>query len=183
MPYQDKLSEFTRWVVQIWGESLGKDGKGQTPLRAIGPTDQHYMLQLMQDGPKDKIVNFLVIENQDDITLSHSPIAKFDYLNNQKLSHILKEEQKATALALANHGKISTTINIPELNAFYLGQLFYFFELAVAYSGELMKINAFDQPGVELSKKYLHAELGNPELQEIKEEINKKIKSVKKLVI
>ncbi|MBU4484627.1 glucose-6-phosphate isomerase [bacterium] len=156
MPYADSLSLFSDWYVQLWAESLGKEGSGQTPIKAVGATDQHSQLQLYREGPKDKIITLLGVEKfQDDLQLplireDNSP---FKYLSNHMMSHVLKTEQIATTKALTEAGVPNMTITLPEVDAYHIGQLMMLYQVATAITGSLMKINAYDQPGVELGKK------------------------------
>lgn len=159
MPYAYKMAELAKWFRQLWAESLGKNGKGQTPVAALGPTDQHSQLQLYQEGPQDKIFTFIGVAKQSVLKLSKPPVSELDYLNGLNLGDILNAEMNATAQALGEAGRPTNNITLPELNEYYLGQLFFFFELATVYSAELFKLNAFDQPGVELMKKILKKKL------------------------
>ncbi len=176
MPYSHKLAPLGKWFVQLWAESLGKDGKGQTPLAAIGPTDQHSQLQLFQDGPADKLITFISVRNHPALTTPPVTIPGIEYFGKQQFGSMLHEAQQATAAALMMHGKPSGTIIIERVDAHALGQLMYFFERATAYSGELYKLNAFDQPGVEASKNFLHAALGNRSLAPLKRELKELLK-------
>jgi glucose-6-phosphate isomerase len=171
MPYEYTLKEFGAWYRQLWAESLGKDKKGQTPIAALGPTDQHSQLQLYQDGPHDKQITFIKALKRPNLKTPTVAIPGIEYFGNKQLSIILDAELEATALSLMMDKKANGTLIIPKVDAYYMGQLIYFFEMATAYSGELYGINAFDQPGVEQSKNFLHASLGNKDLQKKKEQI------------
>lgn len=183
MPYSYNLKEFAKWFRQLWAESLGKKGLGQTPVASLGPTDQHSQLQLYQEGPMDKIITFIKLGKWESLEIPNNTPLDAAYLAGKNLGHIVEEELHSTAMALANHRRPSNIITMPELNEYSLGQLFMFFELAVAYSAELYKINAYDQPGVELSKKYLHGSLGKPSLRADQHERAMKIKKLKSLII
>ncbi len=173
MPYEYKLKKFGAWYRQLWAESLGKHGKGQTPVAALGPTDQHSQLQLYQDGPHDKQITFIVTKEKADITTPVMPIPALRYFGKKKLLHILHEEHATTAVSLLKGGRAQGTITITELTPYSVGQLIYFFELATAYSGALYNLNAFDQPGVEQSKNFLHASLGNKKLAPLKKDLER----------
>lgn len=183
MPYSYSLTEFSKWFRQLWAESLGKKGLGQTPVASLGPTDQHSQLQLYQEGPMDKIITFIKLHKWESLEIPNNAPPDVSYIAAKNLGAIIEEELKSTALALANHRRPSNVITIPELNEFSLGQLFMFFELAVAYSAELYKINAYDQPGVELSKKYLHGALGKPSLNAEYQGLKEKTKKIKSMII
>lgn len=173
MPYDYKLKKFGAWYRQLWAESLGKHGKGQTPVAALGPTDQHSQLQLYQEGPRDKQITFIVTKEKNDLTTPAMPISAIRYFGKKKLLHILHEEHATTAASLLKDDRPQGTITLNELTPYSVGQLIYFFELATAYSGALYKLNAFDQPGVEQSKNFLHASLGNKELAPLKKDLER----------
>lgn len=165
MPYSQKLREFARWFRQLWAESLGKDGKSLTPISAMGPADQHSQLQLYAEGPDDKTITFIEIEQQPDITLPAAiPFPTLQYLQSKSLLNILKLERKATALSLFHKHRPNATITLAEINARELGKLFLFFELVVVYVASLLQIDAFNQPGVEDSKQMIATALGKTSL-------------------
>ena len=163
-PYSDLLGGFALWCRQLLAESLGKKVNrkgevvhvGQTPMASIGTVDQHSLLQLYMEGSDDKFFTFFEIENfRSDEPLDDLPHPKLEpqHKRGLTLGKLLNAELRGTAEALASEGRPSTTFRIPRLDAHVLGQLFYFFELSTAYAAELYDIDAFDQPGVEASKK------------------------------
>ncbi len=163
-PYSDLLRGFALWCRQLLAESLGKridrSGRmvevGQTPTASVGSVDQHSLLQLYMEGPADKFFTFFEIEKfRSDEPLEELPHPRLEaeHKRGLTLGRLLQAELMGTADALAEAGRPSATIRIPELTAHSLGQLFYFFELSTAYAAELYDIDAFDQPGVEASKK------------------------------
>jgi glucose-6-phosphate isomerase len=163
MPYSTKLFDFSAWYVQLWAESLGKNGKGQTPIPSTGATDQHSQLQLFMEGPKDKFMTFIGIEDPGkDVTLPKFDVEvdAFSYLSGHTMHELLRAEMLSTEKALFENNVPSVRIELNKLDAANLGRLFMFFEAAVAITGELMGIDAFDQPGVELSKKYTYKMMG-----------------------
>ena len=182
MPYDYKLKEFGGWFKQLWGESLGKNNLGQTPVNSLGPTDQHSQLQLYQQGPFDKIITFIKSEAENELKTPEVKTDGIEYFGENKFKDLLDAELEATATALAQEGKMNGTIIVPEVNEFYIGQLIYFFELATYYSGELYEINAFDQPGVELGKNYIHTLIGKPNSKELLDKLKEKSKIKKSLV-
>ncbi len=166
MPYSEALVGVAQWFVQLWAESLGKEkdisGKrisvGQTPLVAVGATDQHSQLQLYMEGPVDKTIQFLVVESfGKDLPFptvrSDSPIG---LLAGHTLGSLLKIEQRAIEASLVEAGRPNCKLIVPEINPYYLGSLFYFFEFQTAFAGKLYGINPFDQPGVEAGKRIIH---------------------------
>ncbi len=163
MPYSTKLFDFSAWYVQLWAESLGKKGEGQTPIPSTGATDQHSQLQLFMEGPKDKFITFIGIE----APAKNVVLPKFDvevdafsYLCGHSMHELLRAEMLSTEKALYENNVPSVRIELNKLDAYNLGSLFMFFEAAVAITGELMGIDAFDQPGVELGKKYTYKMMG-----------------------
>jgi len=170
MPYAKRLSEFAKWVRQLTAESLGKKtnrkGKtvftGPTPVASIGPEDQHSQLQLYSEGPFDKLITFINVKNfSSDIRTPVSGnldpgMKRFENKSFSKLIHI---EQKATADSLKQLNRPNGTIEISSIDERSLGELFMFFEIAIALMGELLDVNAYNQPGVELSKKLMEKSL------------------------
>jgi glucose-6-phosphate isomerase len=178
MPYSRALRDVADWYRQLWAESLGKavdrQGRtvhvGPTPIKALGATDQHSQVQLYTEGPDDKVVTFLRVERFDHnvvIPTLHAEEESLAYLGGRSMAALLNAEQEATAWALAQRGRPSLTITLPRVDASSLGQLLYLFETAVAISGELYDINAFDQPGVELGKQATYGLMGRPGFEEI----------------
>lgn len=178
MPYADALKDFALWFVQLWAESLGKirpDGShvGPTPFAALGATDQHSVVQLFMEGPPDKTINFIAVDHRPvDLTIPHAypDVTELAYLGGHTLGELLDAEQRATAGALARRGRPNCTIRLERLDGHNVGQLIMLLELATAYAGELYGVNAFDQPGVELGKRFTYAQLGRPDAAEWRKE-------------
>jgi glucose-6-phosphate isomerase len=169
MPYADGLRDMAAWFVQLWAESLGKtrpDGTqvGPTPIAALGATDQHSQVQLFIEGPNDKTVTFVSVANQADLRIPrlHGEYPDLSYLGGHSLHELLGVERMATAGALAARGRMSMTIGLERLDAWYVGGLMMMLELATAFAGELYGVNAFDQPGVELGKRFAYGMFGRP---------------------
>ncbi len=153
MPYADRLSLFGDWYAQLWAESLGKEGLGQTPVKSLGATDQHSQLQLFMEGPNDKVVTFLGTQNFGAEGPSiDQPFPSFEYLKGRRLGEILHAEQQATSQALAKVKHPNITATVDRVSAETMGELFMAYEVACAYAGALMGINPFNQPGVEMGK-------------------------------
>ncbi len=172
MPYADSLKYMADWFCQLWAESLGKNvtrkgmavNCGQTPTKALGVTDQHSQLQLYTEGPFDKVVTFLRVENfRSKVEIAHGceEFPDVAFLGGKTLNQLLDAELLGTEFALCQAGRMNQTILLPEVTAHTIGQLLFFFELATAYMGELLDIDAFNQPGVENSKIASFAVLGN----------------------
>ncbi len=179
MPYSDRLRPFAAWYVQLWAESLGKrinrSGQiveiGPTPIPAVGATDQHAQGQLFMEGPRDKLITFLrVAEPNKDLIIPHAN-GPSSYLGGTTMHALLEAEREGTTQALAMDGRPSLTVSLQRLDAFSLGGLFFLYEAATAFAGELYNLNAFDQPGVELGKKLANALLGREGFERTAQEI------------
>ncbi|MBM4194187.1 MAG: glucose-6-phosphate isomerase [Gemmatimonadetes bacterium] len=161
MPYSNALQAIALWFVQLWGESLGKrdaDGipTGPTPVGARGATDQHSLLQLLMDGPTDKVVAFVrVASHGADLTVPADgdvPSAA-GFMKGRSLGELLGAEADATARALVSAGRPSMTITVDRADARAVGELMMCLMLATVYAGALYRVNPLDQPGVELGKR------------------------------
>ena len=178
MPYSDPLRDFAAWFVQLWAESLGKqrpDGThvGSTPLAALGATDQHAQVQLFMEGPADKTVTFVAVDNRGtNVTIPNAfpDVKELGYLGGHSLGELIDIEQRATAGALAKRGRPNMTIHLERVDAAHVGELMMMLEIATAYAGQLYGIDAFNQPGVELGKQFAYALLGRPGADQAKKE-------------
>jgi glucose-6-phosphate isomerase len=182
MPYVDCLKYMADWYAQLWAESLGKkfdrQGNevrvGQTPVKSLGVTDQHSQVQLYAEGPRDKFVTFVGVDAYRQtmpIPDGYDDIPDVAFLGGHTQNELIAAEQTATEFALLKQGKMSRTITLPQVNAFTIGELMYFFMMETAYCGELLDINAYDQPGVEEGKNATYALLGRPGYEEKRTEI------------
>jgi glucose-6-phosphate isomerase len=169
MPYSDKLRYIADWYAQLWGESLGKiritdndtEYVGQTPVKALGVTDQHSQLQLYAQGPFDKVITFITVQDfGTDISIPSTDIKGLEFLGGHTLGQLINTEQTATQMALSNEGRLTATITLPKIDEYHLGQLIYFFQMQTAYMGAIMDINPYDQPGVEEGKNITYKLLG-----------------------
>lgn len=171
MPYSDRLQGLAAWFTQLWAESLGKacnlEGApvhtGQTPVVAAGATDQHSQLQLYAEGPADKVILMLRVEDHGrelPIPSAYNDLEAIGYLGGTGLGQLLNLEQQATELSLLKQQRPVITLIVPQINAFTLGQLFYLFEAAVVFAGGLYAVNPLDQPGVDESKRLMYGLLG-----------------------
>ncbi len=179
MPYSEALAPFAEWYCQLWAESLGKltdkRGKtvrtGQTPVRALGVTDQHSQIQLYNEGPFDKTVTFIgVKEFRRELKIPSPPIPmpELAYLEGKTFNELINAEMSATRHAVTESGKPNCTLTLDRLSEETLGKLFFFFEMATAAAGEFLKINAFDQPGVEAGKRATFALMGRKGFEELR---------------
>lgn len=181
MPYTERLSAFVDWWRQLWAESLGKDGLGQTPVKALGTVDQHSQIQLYRDGPRDKIITFIQVENfERDLKIPDDIPEEISYLKGHTLGEIMNKELLGTKAALIKSKIPNLTITLDEINPYNIGMLIYMYELATGFSGYLYKINPFDQPAVEEGKNFTYALMGREgfehKLEEFKELYKEKYK-------
>ncbi len=160
--YADALGPFGFWWRQLWAESLGKDGKGATPVPATGPCDQHSQLQLYLDGPGGALFTVIAPDSAGRGPKVPPDAAKklgLDYLSGRSIGDVVDAEARATAETLAKRGRPVRTIRIRTVDEKSLGALFMHFMLEVIVMAKLMGVNAFDQPAVEegkvLARKYL----------------------------
>ncbi|MCL1965153.1 MAG: glucose-6-phosphate isomerase [Firmicutes bacterium] len=172
LPYADSLKSIADWFCQLWAESLGKNvtrkgmavNVGQTPVKALGVTDQHSQLQMYTEGPYDKAVTFIKVEKfRAETAIPHGceQFADVAFLGGKTHGQLIEAERQGTEYALCRAGRMNQTIVLPEISAYTIGQLLYFFEMTTAYMGELLDIDAFNQPGVEESKLASFAVLGD----------------------
>jgi glucose-6-phosphate isomerase len=179
MSYTDRLRELAEWFRQLWAESLGKrldrEGRpvnvGPTPVGAVGATDQHSQVQLFMEGPYDKAITFMTVENFGvDVKIPRPASgdgaaelpADLAYLPGHTLGELLRAEYEATSSALAQMGRMNCTLELPDLSPSTVGETIMFFQLATGYAGVLYGIDPFDQPGVELGKRLTFAAMGRP---------------------
>ncbi len=162
MPYSQKLIRFVDWIRQLVAESIGKakniHGKtihvGITTINALGVTDQHSQSQLYNEGPNDKLFIFIKVKNLGK-TLKIPYIydaPKLRFLKNVTFNQLMETEMEATMKSLTSNNRPNILLQIDKVDEYHLGELFMLFEAATAFLGEFLEINAFDQPGVELSK-------------------------------
>ena len=162
MAYADRLERFTRWYVQLWAESLGKNGKGTTPVAALGPVDQHSQVQLFIGGPRDKLFTFVTVAGAGRGPRMEAELAKLagePAFGGKTIGDLVAAEGRATAETLVKNGCPVRTIHLPQLNEETLGELLMHFMLETIIAAHLLGVDAFDQPAVEegkvLAKKYL----------------------------
>jgi glucose-6-phosphate isomerase len=163
LSYSDRLYLTADWFRQLWAESLGKDDRGPTPVKALGATDQHSQVQLYMEGPFDKTITILSIGDRGvDVTIpkEYQDVSALSYLGGHTLGELLDAERRATAQALAQRGRMNMTIELPSVNAHTMGQIFMMLQIATVYGGELYGVNPFDQPGVELGKELTYGYFG-----------------------
>jgi len=168
--YANDLENLCKWYVQLWGESLGKIntfGKnvGMTPIGLIGAIDQHSFLQLLIEGPKDKTVTFLTIEDFEnalkipEISLKH--IEKTDFINGNSFNTLINAQCDATRESLVQSGVAVDGIVMDKIDEANIGAMIIYYELLTSLIGAMLKINTYDQPGVELGKVILYKKFDN----------------------
>jgi len=162
MAYTDRLERLTHWYVQLWAESLGKQGKGTTPLAALGPVDQHSQVQLFIAGPRDKLFNVVMVNGAGQGPRMDGELAKLagePGFAGKTIGDLVWAEARATAETLAKNGCPVRTFTLAKLDEAVLGELMMHFMLETIIAAHIMGIDAFDQPAVEegkvLAKKYL----------------------------
>jgi len=169
--YSELFRDFNAWYVQLWAESLGKKqihsqlNVGLTPVGLIGPTDQHSFLQLIVEGPKDKTVTVLKIKDFNDDTkipnVSLKYLDNLDIVNGVEFNKLINMQADSIIENLKNRNVPLDIIEIQEANIYYIGQLFYYYELLTSLTGKMLDVNTYDQPGVEEGKKILKEKLRN----------------------
>ena len=173
--FDPALQYVGEWWKQLYGESEGKDGLGIFPASTLFTTDLHSMGQYIQDGERmlfETFINIAQTKKSVDIPETKDNKDGMNYLTGMNLAEVNYQAYRGTALAHYSGGVPNMTITMPERNEYYLGQLFYFFEYAVAVSGLLLGINPFNQPGVEDYKKNMFALLGKPGYEELRKKLS-----------
>lgn len=162
MPYADRLATFALWYRQLWAESLGKDGRGTTPVRAIGATDQHSQLQLYLAGPRDKMFTLITLTRAGEgprIAVDLAGDGALAHFRGRTLGDLLDAEQRATADVLARHGRPTREFRLRRLDEEVMGALLMHFMLETIVAADLLGVNPFDQPAVDEGKALAHAYL------------------------
>jgi glucose-6-phosphate isomerase len=183
MPYSDALADVADWSAQLLAESLGKeldlDGRvvhnGLTPLCAVGASDQHSLLQLFVEGPNDKIITFVRVEDHGarlEIPQVYGDLESVGYLGGRTLGELLNLEQRATEIALAARGRMTTTICVPRVNAFTVGQVLYLLEVMTVLMAGLYRVDAFNQPGIEEGKRLTYGMAGRHGYEQTRAEVD-----------
>jgi glucose-6-phosphate isomerase len=171
MPYSDRLRSLALWFQQLWAESLGKSRTlagdlrptGPTPVPALGATDQHSFLQLMMEGPQDKVVVFVEVADHGvdtPIPERHPEMPELSYLGGHTLGELINTERRATAEALRLEGRPNATLHLPRVSSAAVGELLMLLQIATVHAGALYGVNPLDQPGVELSKRLTYGLMG-----------------------
>lgn len=176
--YEPSAHFVSEWWKQLYGESEGKDQKGIFPASVDLTTDLHSMGQFIQDGSRTMFETVLNIEkSREEIIIGEEPVDLdgLNYLAGKNVDFVNKSAMNGTILAHTDGQVPNFMVNVPEVNEFYLGELFYFFEFACGVSGYLLGVNPFNQPGVESYKKNMFALLGKPGYEAQREELLKRL--------
>ena len=170
MPYSSRLKYIPDWYVQLLAESLGKEynrngdkvNTGLTPIKAVGATDQHSQVQLYNEGPNDKLITFIRVNNFD-TTLDIPNIFEYTgigYLGGKTINELLNAEADSTKVSLADYSRPTVTLTIEKIDEYSIAQLLYLLEVQTAIVGELYNIDTFNQPSVDQAKNYTYALMG-----------------------
>ncbi len=171
MPYAYQLKDLSDWFRQLWAESLGKqkslDGRdvftGPTPIKALGTTDQHSQVQLYREGPNDKVITTLAVEQfERDVPIPAAPPSgeEMAYLGGASMAQLINAEREATEQALVASNRPCLRVIFPRIDESTVGQFIYLYEMTTSIAGQLFGINAYDQPAVQLGKEYTFALMG-----------------------
>ena len=188
MPYSSRLKYVSDWYVQLWAESLGKNKDkngndvhiGPTPIKALGATDQHSQIQLYNEGPNDKVINFIRVA-QFDNTLEIPNIFEYTgigYLGGKTINQLINAEADSTRVALSDYNRPTVTITLEKVDGYNVAQLLYMLEVQTAIAGELYNIDTFNQPGVEQAKNYTYALMGRVGYEESAQTLQEKMAAV-----
>jgi glucose-6-phosphate isomerase len=165
MPYADGFDSLSHWCCQLWAESLAKLGCGLTPYPSVGTKDQHSQLQLWMEGPEDKVVLFIRIDDYgSDIVIPRvfTEVKELDYLAESTLSELMQTAMSSTETVMAGESKPNLTLSIPTVDAYHVGQLFQFLEITTTVIGFLFGINPFNQPWIDTEKDNILTMIGKP---------------------
>jgi glucose-6-phosphate isomerase len=196
MPYCNGLYLLADWFRQLWAESLGKrhatDGsevfEGFTPIKALGATDQHSQVQLYREGPNDKVFGFLEVEHFGDPLGEQVSIPTglgvdaLAYLEGKKMGDLLNAEKRATEYALVESERPNFTIKFPSVNAHSVGEFIMLWQVATAYAGLMLGIDAYDQPAVETGKKATFGLMGRDGYGEWLDRVNSTLEPTRYLI-
>ena len=162
MPYSNALYLLADWYRQLWAESLGKERNTQgeqvfagfTPIKALGATDQHSQIQLYREGPHDKVIGLVAVDDfGTDVAIPTGlGVEALSYLEGKSMASLLNAERKATEYALVESMRPNYTITFPKIDAYHVGEFVMLWQVATAYAGLLIGVDAYDQPAVELGK-------------------------------
>ncbi len=184
MPYCNSLYLLADWYRQLWAESLGKKHDvngaevfaGFTPIKALGTTDQHSQVQLYREGPNDKVFGFVEVESfgEEDISIpTGMGVEALEYLEGKSMTALLNAEKRATEYALVESSRPNFTIGFPRVDAHHVGEFMALWQIATAYAGLMLNIDAYDQPAVETGKKATFGLMGRSGFAEWQDKVDR----------
>ncbi len=185
MPYSSRLKYVSDWFVQLWAESLGKEFNnngekvniGLTPIKALGATDQHSLVQLCNEGPNDKVITFIRVANFD--TILEIPkdfeYTGIGYLGGKTINELLNAEADSTKVSLVDYLRPTMTISLDKIDEYNVAQLLYMLEVQTAIAGELYNINTFNQESVDQARNYTYALMGRAGYEGSAENLREKL--------
>ncbi|MBO6180681.1 glucose-6-phosphate isomerase [bacterium] len=188
MPYSQKLKYVADWFIQLWAESLGKNQKidgsptctGPTPVKAVGATDQHTQIQLFNQGPNNKIINFIRV-GEFETTLNIPQIFQYTgigYLGGKTINELINAEADSTLVSLIDYSRPTVTIKIPKIDGYHIGQLLYMLEMQTAIAGALYNVNACEQQSGSQARNYTYALMGRTGYEESAKSLHEKMLTV-----
>ncbi|MBL8566357.1 MAG: glucose-6-phosphate isomerase [Hyphomicrobiaceae bacterium] len=163
MPYADRLARMSHWYVQLWAESLGKNGEGTSPIAALGPLDQHSQLQLFMDGPREHYMTVIRVASEGTgpvIDAALAAKARLGFMGGRAVGDVVAAQAQAITEALAEAGRPVRTIDLDSLDEKNVGALLMHFMLETILAGRMLGLDPFDQPAVELAKVLTKKHLG-----------------------
>ena len=192
MPYANSLYLLADWYRQLWAESLGKrvDKQGNevfagfTPIKALGATDQHSQVQLYREGPNDKVIGFVEVEKHGqtgDIPRG-AGVEALEYLEGATLATLLNAEKRATEYALTQSQRPNFTLRMATIDARHVGEFIQLWQMATAYAGLMLNVDAYDQPAVELGKLATFALMGRSGFDEMRQSLDADAKAPRRTV-
>ncbi|MCX5688466.1 MAG: glucose-6-phosphate isomerase [Planctomycetota bacterium] len=192
MPYANSLYLLADWFRQLWAESLGKQRDrngntvfaGFTPIKALGTTDQHSQVQLYREGPNDKVLGMLEVEQfESDVEIPVGlGVDALTYLEGKKMSALLAAEKRATEYAFVESERPNFTIKFPKIDAYHVGQFINLWQITTAYAGLLLDIDAYDQPAVELGKQATFGLMGRNGYGEFQQAVSKALDGAPRII-
>lgn len=188
MPYSSRLEYVSDWFIQLWSESLGKSvnlngeyiQNGLTPVKALGATDQHSQMQLYNEGPNNKVINFIKVD-EFDTNLEIPSIFQYTgigYLGGKSINNLIDAEADSTRACLCDFKRPSVTITLPKIDGYHVAQLLYMLEVQTAIIGALYNINTFNHPSVEQIKNYTYALMGRAGYEESAKSLQEKMVAI-----
>jgi glucose-6-phosphate isomerase len=183
MPYSSSLYSMADWFRQLWAESLGKLvdtvvgrlGQGFTPIKALGATDQHSQIQLYREGPNDKVIGFVEVDDFGaDVEIPAGlGVENLKYLEGASLAKLLNAEKRATEYALLDSGRPNFTIRFPRIDEAHVGEFIWLWQMTTAYAGLMLGVNAYDQPAVETGKQATFGLMGRAGYEQWREAVER----------